>query len=186
MGVCFLISNSLIAQRNIKNLSPDDIIYWSENKRLKLGDFKGRDVKDVYNRAVTRGGISTTSDISGDTLIVTSRSMFNRTQSAVKPGFETFAILEHEQLHFDILELFSRKLKKAISDHGPYKYSEARYAVEKLKIEINQIMRDTQSLYDEEATPSRDKQREWLNKIAVELQSLKAFRDPVVRVLLTH
>jgi hypothetical protein len=187
-GICILIFHSVIAQVqfDFTPLKDQDIIYWSENQRLKWMDFKGRQWKlDARARAQTAGTISTSIDVHGDVLIITSRSIFSRTHSAVRSGSETTIILEHEQLHFDIFELFCRKLKKAISDHGSFKKGAPGFELEKIKIEINRICRETQNLYDEEVKQSPEKQKDWVNKIAVELESLKKFQNPVVRVPLT-
>jgi hypothetical protein len=85
-------------------------------------------------------------------------------------------ILGHEQGHFDITEIFARKLNKVTSE---YKFNKRTYQkdLEKIYNEVTQEKEDFQNQYDEETDYSRNKikQAEWLKKIKVTLDEYQAY-----------
>ena len=89
---------------------------------------------------------------------------------------KTDYILMHEQGHFDIAEIFARKLNKKMSE---YKFNKNSFK-EDLK-EIYQsiaIEKDAfQNQYDEETNHSikKEKQAEWLKKISDQLKEFEIF-----------
>lgn len=98
----------------------DDSILWQENKKLKIQDFKA-DNKDTIkvNRQQFLGAISA---------IRIEYSSFQRNKNSV-PDFsiKTYFdpneswmllkndyVLQHEQIHFDLTELYARKMRKSV------------------------------------------------------------------------
>lgn len=98
----------------------DDFILWQENKKLKIQDFKA-DNKDTIkvNRQQFLGAISA---------IRIEYSSFQRNKNSV-PEFsiKTYFdpneswmllkndyVLQHEQIHFDLTELYARKMRKSV------------------------------------------------------------------------
>ena len=98
----------------------DDFILWQENKKLKIQDFKA-DNKDTVkvNRQQFLGAISA---------IRIEYSSFQRKKNSV-PDFsiKTYFdpneswmllkndyVLQHEQIHFDLTELYARKMRKSV------------------------------------------------------------------------
>ena len=98
----------------------DDFILWQENKKLKIQDFKA-DNKDTIkvNRQQFLGAISA---------IRIEYSSFQRNKNSV-PDFsiKTYFdpneswmllkndyVLQHEQIHFDLTELYARKMRKSV------------------------------------------------------------------------
>ena len=98
----------------------DDFILWQENKKLKIQDFKA-DNKDTVkvNRQQFLGAISA---------IRIEYSSFQRNKNSV-PDFsiKTYFdpneswmllkndyVLQHEQIHFDLTELYARKMRKSV------------------------------------------------------------------------
>ena len=98
----------------------DDFILWQENKKLKIQDFKA-DNKDTIkvNRKQFLGAISA---------IRIEYSSFQRNKNSV-PDFsiKTYFdpneswmllkndyVLQHEQIHFDLTELYARKMRKSV------------------------------------------------------------------------
>lgn len=93
--------------------------------------------------------------------------------------------LIHEKKHFDICEIYARKLRQAIK--------ETRFTRHKFNDQLNDLFkkvaadqRDAQELYDGETNHSIDKaqQREWNERIAQLLKSLEDHADTVVTVML--
>jgi len=98
----------------------DEFILWQENKKLKIQDFKA-DNKDTVkvNRQQFLGAISA---------IRIEYSSFQRNKNSV-PDFsiKTYFdpneswmllkndyVLQHEQIHFDLTELYARKMRKSV------------------------------------------------------------------------
>jgi predicted secreted Zn-dependent protease len=79
-------------------------------------------------------------------------------------------ILSHEQLHFDISELFARKMKRSIDRH--HFSSEVKSEIREIYLEIIEEMRAFQNRYDQETNYSRsvEKQEEWNRMIAAALR----------------
>jgi predicted secreted Zn-dependent protease len=74
-------------------------------------------------------------------------------------------VLSHEQLHFDISELFARKMRKIMAETRFT--SNARAEVKAIYKKVLQDLSAFQSLYDHETNYSRDHQKQlaWNNKI---------------------
>lgn len=98
----------------------DDFILWQENKKLKIQDFKAENKDTVkVNRQQFLGAISA---------IRIEYSSFQRNKNSV-PEFsiKTYFdpneswmllkndyVLQHEQIHFDLTELYARKMRKSV------------------------------------------------------------------------
>jgi predicted secreted Zn-dependent protease len=82
----------------------------------------------------------------------------------------------HEQGHFDITEIFARKLNKAMS---AYHFNQNTYRKDLNKIyqDIIKEKDNMQDQYDHETNFSRnkEKQMEWLKKIQTMLEELKEY-----------
>lgn len=94
-------------------------IEWSIDRKLTWNDFKG--TPDTINfpntLALTNSGFGYESGISmlktGD---IFNQSVFNTNESWVVTEGRNDYVLRHEQIHFDITEIYSRKLRKELSD----------------------------------------------------------------------
>ncbi len=98
----------------------DDFILWQENKKLKIQDFKAENKDTIkINRQQFLGAISA---------IRIEYSSFQRNKNSV-PEFsiKTYFdpneswmllkndyVLQHEQIHFDLTELYARKMRKSV------------------------------------------------------------------------
>ncbi|MFT3936340.1 MAG: DUF922 domain-containing protein [Chitinophagaceae bacterium] len=92
---------------------------------------------------------------------------------------KTDYILSHEQGHFDIAEIFARKLNQLIK---AYKFKSSATAQKEVPAMYQKIMNDLaamQNLYDSETDYSRNKaqQAAWLERINKELNKLSEFAD---------
>ena len=91
---------------------------------------------------------------------------------------KTDYILSHEQGHFDIAEIFARKLNKKMSE---YRFDKKTYQKDLNKIyhDILDEKEKMQNDYDKETNHSinKEKQAEWLKKIAKMLEEYKDYAD---------
>ena len=153
----------------------DDCIEWSANAKLNWSDFKGRPNKLSPNAALTDSGMSIELNCDDRTSEVIIKCFFNRNKSWSKEK-ESDYLLEHEQLHFDITELFVRKLRKQLNDLGN-DCKRLNAHVEKYYNENYKEFVAYQDAYDRETKHSldREKQKLWKEKIARELDRLKPY-----------
>ena len=152
-----------------------DCIEWSEDRKLKWSDFKGRANRLSPNAALTDSGMSIGLTCDGKTSAVLVQCFFDRSKSWTKDN-ESSYLLAHEQLHFDITELFVRKLRK--------KLAALNNDCEKLSKHIQEYYDKNykdlvayQDQYDKESNHSlnKEKQKYWEQKIARELDELRPF-----------
>ena len=82
-------------------------------------------------------------------------------------------ILKHEQLHFDIIELFARKLRKRIKEFSGDMDSKFGTVVKGLIAESLKWEKD----YDRDTNHGAfiEDQQKWVKKISAELDSLKGY-----------
>lgn len=93
-----------------------DTIYWHPQHRLTWNDFRGRPNRGGNTVALTSSGLGIVyrSQRSGPPIIDV-QCVFYGDNSWVKDDGRTDYILQHEQLHFDITELFARELRRRIN-----------------------------------------------------------------------
>lgn len=167
----FIIPFSSFAQK-----TDEDLISWSGAKRLTWADYKASPDPDSDAAASTTTYLMISYNLSNENFSYTIESKFSRTRSW---GLhKTAYILSHEQGHFDIAEIFARKLYKKMNG---YVFNRKTYQKELKKIyqDILDEKEEMQNRYDKETNHSinKDKQAEWLKKIAAMLEEYKAYAD---------
>jgi len=161
-------------------------IYWNKNFTLVWEDFKGDPTQSKETSAALSNialpyGFETYSD---GKVIISIYTCFLKNTSWVKDRFKNKVLLQHEQLHFDIAELFRRKIVKELS--------ETDLNIKNTEVVLKSIMnkiwggeyKKMQELYDAETNFSRiiRGQIEWNNKIALELEKLEQYNYTVINV----
>lgn len=155
----------------------EDLIYWKEELRLKWDDYKGEPGPgaDAAASTATYLGIEYNFD-SNNKLGYKITCSFSKTKSWVRNPSDH--ILSHEQGHFDIAEIFARKLNKQMKF---YTFNPATYQADLKKIYVS-ILEEKETMqngYDFETNHSinKEKQAEWLKKINVLLKEYNAFSN---------
>ena len=157
----------------------DDTIYYDFNRNLTWSDFKGTPNSNYYGGAVTASGFAFNSQINFDGkniyLDIGVYTFFSKNDSWKKPQINSNYHLLHEQHHFDITRLGSQKFIAEIekAHFTKQNYSALLRSIFDKAYKENELM---QKQYDRETNHSLnvDKQVDWNNKIAVEIQKLKA------------
>jgi hypothetical protein len=153
-----------------------EYIDWQKNRQLTWDDFKAPVNKNSSAAASTATHISANFSKKNNVVSFTIACQFSKHESwAVS---KTPYILSHEQGHFDIAEIYTRKLYKALTHH----VKTFPGNINGLDIIYQNIMdqKDSfQKLYDLETRHSIDKikQEEWLQKIARTLNELEEFSN---------
>ncbi len=166
-----LITNSLFFS------SDKSLIDWNINRHLVWDDFKAAPDTNSRNAALTTSAIQFNFTYDGHNLNYTITCQFDKNKSWGK--VKTDYILSHEQGHFDITEIYARKLNKSMKE-----YSVGN--VKSLNKDLNKIYQTTmhelnryQDVYDGETNFSinKEKQAEWLEKISKELKDLNDYAN---------
>jgi len=98
------------------NTSAPDIIYWTEGHRLTWDDFEGTPRYDHDEiSAITASGIVHYKGCKDGHINYKIQAYFEKNDSWVKAEALTDHHLKHEQIHFDITELYARRLRKSLS-----------------------------------------------------------------------
>jgi hypothetical protein len=158
----------------------DTLIYWSKNRPLTSQDFQGvvpsskfktNEVANVCSEISSEGSSLNKYTTPEYTILV----YFLKRESWKKPDF-SLSELNHEQTHFNISELYGRKIRaliqklndQGINDLGIY---------EKEIQDLYNEKKKTDAFYDSETRNGRVllKQKEWDEKITKELETLKEF-----------
>jgi len=155
----------------------DSLKCWCNKDKLKWDDFKGKipDNGDSYLSAGTGYGLIPVRTRKNDLLSYNIKLVFKKYESWKKDTAEY--LLAHEQLHFDIAELYARKLRKAIQDVPKTNRNPTEEVfntvIQKLYLENASMQRK----YDEETIHGiiAESQIKWDKKISLELNNLEKY-----------
>lgn len=121
LSLCLLFLIATSFQNN------DNVIVWSKTRKLTWNDFQGKisndktyEVINVYKEseedaARSRVAIALYYQCEGSKANHTVRAEFEKNNSWYYAKHKTEAALSHEQLHFDITELYARKLRAKLA-----------------------------------------------------------------------
>ncbi|PWV56998.1 DUF922 domain-containing protein [Chitinophaga sp. S165] len=155
------------------------ILEWSPDRKLTWEDFKGKPDRhlesNVAARSSCRFGIRVdTSNASNVTVVVTNE--FIRHQSSVRAERKTPALLAHEQLHFDLCEVYARTLRKQLANTQLSLHNANKVATD-IFLEVYKAYKERQWAYDEETHHGLEPalQQRWAQNIEKELAALSAY-----------
>ncbi len=154
---------------------PDNnFIDWAMERKLVWNDFKAPADQHSPNAALTSSKITINYSYTNESFVWHLHCKFDKNASwgRVKNDY----ILSHEQGHFDIAEIYTRKLNKALKE---YKINTSSLSQDVNKI-YEKTMREHQEMqaqYDEQTKFSIDtqQQEQWLKKIKNQLDELKDY-----------
>ena len=155
--------------------SQENAYEWSPDLELKWTDFRGKPNKQSIIAATTASGISYTFNaMERDGYYEVEyevNSYFYPDQSWYRPQMCDDLVLSHERLHFDITELFARKMRKEMDQT---RFTEnVRSEIKEIYTRIIKELAAFQDLYDSETNFSRDRAAQllWNQEISVALQN---------------
>ena len=155
-----------------------DTIYWTEDYKLTWNDFKGQPDYNIKSiSALSSSGLMHSKGCKEGKIIYEVLSYFEKKESWVKSEAYTTHHLKHEQIHFDITELYARKLRRALAEQD-FKcgHEDAfEYFVNKFIEDWHQVQHN----YDATSRHSinREVQEEWSQRIEIELLLLDEYRS---------
>lgn len=171
----------------------DDLILWENNNSLQINDFKA-----IQKDTVKTGGkkfLGAISSISIEVL-TTQKNKLTAPKMVVKNYFhkdqswmmvKNAYVLQHEQIHFNISELYARKIRKSadslarknVTNLQTYRNIVEHWEKKKQKAndQFDAENEDSFLVLDKEILFRKNpKQKEWLDRINIELQKLDIYK----------
>jgi hypothetical protein len=160
--------------------SAEKEISWQPGRKLKWDDFKGPVPQNADNNtaAVTYCGIGfETNKVSNTNKAkVFVYNTFYTNQSWVRGDAKNTDILAHEQGHFDLCEIYTRKLRQQIAV-ATLNVDNLKATLESIYAAVNKEYEDRQQAYEDETQHGTiaAQQQKWLQTIAQELIATRAY-----------
>ncbi len=105
----------LLALSSLSFILPDnDVILWKKDRPLTWDDFKGKPAKRFAVASTNYDILKKVLSINKDSSRVEVKAVFFCNKSWKKERWIDQTVLNHEQKHFDIVELYARKLRKLL------------------------------------------------------------------------
>ena len=157
-------------------IQTNNLIPWSASRKLTWSDFKGTPDPHSSNAALTSSNINIEFGYDDKGFQYAIKCNFDKNRSWVR--IRNNDVLVHEQGHFDIAEIYARKLNKLMKAYR-FNAKTAGTDVNGLYENAMKQHRQIQIQYDNDTDYSRNKQKqeEWLKKIADDLKDLEAFAN---------
>lgn len=164
---------SAVAGAQEKN---EELLNWSASRKLTWNDYKAQPAPGNDDAASTTTYLGIEYHITSSRFGFKIQSRFSKTRSWGR--YKEDYVLSHEQGHFDIAELFARKLNQEMS---AYRFNKKTFQQDLDKIYKNILdeKEKMQNDYDTETNHSinKEKQAEWLKQIAALLEEYAAYAD---------
>jgi hypothetical protein len=169
----------------------ENYLYWYRDSVLKVADFRDTTTTKLFSAVTSANSIcqytfdETGAEVRVLTVFYKDHSFFHAKNDVTK------MLLAHEQLHYSITELVSRKLRKVVSAHQFHRDGFEK-ELNTMAFNLMNELYAQQALYDHEAYNdvmhpfARSKQKEWNKRIASELNELEDYRNPDVKVHFTN
>ena len=152
----------------------EDFIKWNESRKLTWEDFKAAPRQMGSTAAMTTTHLGFSYNVANGKVTYKIDCQFEKNKSwgLIKNDW----ILKHEQGHFDIAEIFARRLNKGV---GEYQFNRVSFQkdLDAIYKSIVDEKEKFQQQYDDETDYSRNKtkQEDWFKKIESELKQNKSW-----------
>lgn len=180
----FKYPSNIIHSEKMKENIDDSLILWNSSKKLTWLDFQGKIKENSKYKALTYATVELKSiRFTNDTIIYEIPCWFEKKLSW-SMNKESNELLKHEQLHFDIAELATRRMRKKLQNSNPVNTKIAKELILKCFDEEEAERASLNKEYDEQTEHGiiATKQKEWELKIAKELKSLDVYSSTRVTI----
>ncbi|MEO8759283.1 MAG: DUF922 domain-containing protein [Bacteroidia bacterium] len=162
----------------------EETMTWQKNRKLTWDDYQGKPQKR-FAAASTMYSMyrHIYKDANGN--IMASIKAYFYPKDSWKGRYLDDALLAHEQKHFDIVELYARKLRKQMMQLKVNSEAEAQSKMDSLHRIIDDEMDAYQDKYDKETdfSMAHDEQAFWIKQIDSSIDSLTAYQNTEVKLL---
>lgn len=173
---CFALPNYALPP--VGNPLYDNFIIWSKDRKLEWSDFKGTPDASADDVAMTASSVEFYYHTIGKTVSWEITPKFFPDVSWHLENIYSEDVLKHEQLHFDITELYARLLRKQLKENVLSTADLPK--LRKISDAVFEQWGKAQSTYDRETNHSMDKkaQQQWEENIAKQLEQLNRYATP--------
>ena len=161
----------------------EKVIVWQKDHKLSWSDYQGKPqhrfaaASTVYSmyRHIYKGS---------DGSLYASIKAYFYPMDSWKGRYLDDALLAHEQKHFDIVELYARKLRKQLMQVKVKNEEDAQQKLDSLHKIIDDEMDAYQDKYDKETdySMSHDEQAAWIKRIDTAIDSLSAYQNAEIKL----
>src|SRR5664279_2132818 len=102
---------------SFKKVSAQDTLYWSSGYKLTPKDFRGKPDTTAFYPSISVCGIKYIGHAKKNAVQTEASGIFIRPKSWAVIAEDDSLWLIHEQVNFDMAELFARKLRKSFSEY---------------------------------------------------------------------
>lgn len=169
-------------QSQIVAAQPYDTLQWRSSRTLSWNDFKGRAEKFSEDDALTKSSIVVSFEfVRPGNINYEIHAVFHYYGSWAKDYAKSDRLLTHEQTHFNITELFARKIRKELSE-TEYVPGKFKTTLDAIYNKYEEEWKNYQRVYDKQTNQgiNQKAQKEWDKKINDELELLKTYTNPKV------
>jgi predicted secreted Zn-dependent protease len=171
----FLVTSCLqLAAQKLVN-DTKDLLEWNEYYQLSWDDFQGRPTPESIGDAGTAVNIKAKPYYIKHQIMYDVDVYFDRKRSWARAKSD--ALLRHEQVHFDIAELYARKIRKRVTTLQENGVSDIKIYNAAIK-EILEESNEADQEYDLETLHGAltKKQLSWERRVKEQLQGLKDYK----------
>ncbi|MDJ0365166.1 DUF922 domain-containing protein [Hymenobacter sp. H14-R3] len=158
---------------------PEGSFRWSASRPLTMADFKGRPRPTESHAALTSANINTGAKCSSNIFAGTAQASFSPSRSWVRdPARMTPALLRHEQLHFDIAEVYARQLRQQLAAIS-LPCSKLGTTFDRVSQAAYAAWQQAEDAYDRESNHGlqHEQQAKWEAQVRQQLLALAAFAE---------
>lgn len=182
LSVLFVFICSLGFSQEFNKTHLDTVIPWSRSEKIEWKDFLGKLNPDIFAYAITSYKI----DIMPEHVAVDANdNILNYQDLTVVANFykkqswtisKDTNLLNHERLHFDIAELFARKIRKRFSELKSLKEQQFSVYWDEYSV-LWKACKDFQKQYDIETNhgAKEEENHKWSKKVNSQLDRLEIF-----------
>jgi secreted PhoX family phosphatase len=166
----------ILALFSFNQVSAQDTLYWSTGYKLTPKDFRGKPDTNAAYPAKTICGIKYIGHASKTSVRTEAFGIFICPKSWAVISTDDSLWLIHEQLYFDIAELYARKLRKTFSEYK-FRYATVQQDLDSLYDINHEEMKKMHTSYEEETNYgiNASAQSIWNFKIKSELENFEKY-----------
>ena len=176
MKLNLAIVTLILTAFSFKNVSAQDTLYWSSGYKLTPKDFRGKPDTNASYPSISICGIKYIGHAKKTTVQTEAFGIFIRPKSWAVISEDDSLWLIHEQLNFDIAELFARKLRKTFSEYK-FSYVTVQQDLDSLYDINHDEMNKMHASYEKETNHGIDESEQsiWNHKIKSEMENLEKY-----------
>ena len=182
-SISLLMVNLLI----ILSVQAQKKINWNGEDQLTWNNFKMKAPNDHFAAALSAIQYYMAVELVGNNLEIQIENALLPKKSWVRKDSKNDYILNHEQVHFDIMEVYVRKFRAEMKTQK-LTSKNAELILKRLYKKYNELSSDAEHRYDEETNHSLKKvqQAQWNEKVSKELKELKAHSNSNIVITITE